>query len=313
MKRDVKIFSGKHSKVLAESICVKYDSGTINNLKLLRFSDNEFITDIKETVRGYNVFVVQSCQSSAESIWESMLISDALKRASAKSIVGVFAYLPYSRQDKKGNPREPIGAKLLADVLQTSGYTRIVTIDLHADQIQGFYNIPVDHLSASYVFVPYIKQLNLKNLIFASPDSGGGKRTEKFAEIFNTDFVVCYKHRPAPNEISEMKLIGDVTGKDVIIIDDLIDTAGTICKAADLMMEKGANSVRAMVTHPVLSGSAYVNIENSKLIELITTDTIPLKEKSNKITVCSVADMLAHAIKNINDNESISSTFDLKK
>lgn len=294
-------------------ICDKYDGEPLNKLKLQRFSDNEFITDIKDTVRGCDVFVVQSCASSAESIWESLLIGDALKRASAAKIIGVFAYLPYSRQDKKCSAREPIGAKLLADVIQAAGYNRVVTIDLHNDSIQGFYNIPVDHLSANYIFLPHIKQLNLQNLTFASPDAGGGKRAEKYAEIFHTDFVMCHKHRPNPNEISTMKLIGNVDGKDIIIIDDLIDTAGTICKAADLMMDNGAKSVRAVITHPVLSGIAYENLKNSKLVELITTDTIPLKQKLEKITVLSVDEMLASAIKKINTNESISSTFEVNK
>ena len=313
MKRDVKIFSSKFSKDLTEKICQKFNGDPINNLNLTRFSDNEFITKIDDTVRGCDVFVVSACPSSAESIWEMLMISDALKRASAAKIIGVFAYLPYSRQDKKNEAREPIAAKLLADTLQVAGYNRIVTIDIHADQIQGFYNIPVDHLSANYIFVPHIKQLNLDNLVFASPDAGGGKRAEKFAQMFDTDLVFCHKTRPRANVIGQMKLVGDVKGKDVIIIDDLIDTAGTICKAADLMVDNGANSVRAIITHPVLSGKAYENLQNSKLIELITTDTIPLKQKLDKITVLSVDEMLAHAIHNVNSNESISSTFDLKK
>ena len=313
MKRDVKIFSSKFSKDLTEKICQKYDGDPINNLKLTRFSDNEFITKIDDTVRGCDVFVISACPSSPESIWEMLMISDALKRASASKIIGVFAYLPYSRQDKKNEAREPIAAKLLADTLQVAGYDRIVTIDVHAEQIQGFYDIPVDHLSANYIFVPHIKQLNLENLVFASPDAGGGKRAEKFAQMFDTDLVMCHKTRKVANQVSAMKLIGDVAGKNVILIDDLIDTAGTICKAADLMMECGALSVRAVITHPVLSGKAYENIENSRLLELITTDSIPIKQKLNKITVLSVDEMLAKAIKNINNNDSISQVFDLKK
>lgn len=312
MIREVKIFSTKHSKDLTDKICQKYDNSTMNNLKLQRFSDNEIIIRIDSSVRGCDVFVISACPSSAESIWEMLLIADSLKRASANKIIGVFGYLPYSRQDKKCSAREPIGAKLLADVIQVAGYNRVVTIDLHNDSIQAFYNIPVDHLSASYIFIPHIKNMNLPNLVFASPDAGGGKRAERYAEVFHTDFVMCHKHRSNPNEVGTMKLIGNVEGKDVIIIDDIIDTAGTICIAADLMMDNGASSVRAVITHPVLSGKAYENLQNSKLTELITTDTIQLKQTLDKITVLSVDLMLANAIKKINKNESISSAFDLK-
>jgi ribose-phosphate pyrophosphokinase len=309
MSRDIKIFSGKNSKNLAERICKEYDGGSLNDLKLQRFADNEFIVRVAENCRGCDVFVIQACHSSAESIWESLMLSDSLKRASANKIIGVFAYLPYSRSDKKAAPREPITAKLLADVLQTAGYNRIVTIDLHNDSIQGFFNVPVDHLSANYVFIPYIKSLNLENIVFGTPDVGGSKRAKKFSDTFETDLIICNKHRPSPNVISEMKIIGDVKDKNVILVDDLIDTAGTLCKASDLIMANGAKSVRALVTHPVLSGEAYQNIEKSKILEVITTDTIPLKQTSDKIKVISVDKLLASAIHRINNNESISTLF----
>ena len=312
INNDIKIFSGKLSKELAEKICKKYDGGEINKMKLTRFSDGEFITDISETVRGCVVFVISSLTTPGENIWELLMIGDALKRASATSIIAVCPYLGYSRQDRKCNPREPIGAKLLADVIQTAGFDRLVTIDLHSDSIQGFYNIPVDHLSASYVFVPYIRSLELNNIVFGSPDVGGGKRAKRYADIFETDFILCHKSRPNPNEVGEMKLIGDVIGKDIILVDDLIDTAGTICKSANLIMERGANSVRALITHPILSGNAYENIQNSAITELIVSDTVPLRQKNDKITVISVDGMISHAIRNIKTNQSISSTFEIK-
>lgn len=309
---DIKVFSGKFSKDLTDKICKKYDGREINKMKLTRFSDGEFITDISETVRGCDVFVVSSLIPPGENIWELLMIGDALKRASSNKIIAICPYIGYSRQDRKCNPREPIGAKLLSDVIQTAGFDRLITIDLHNDSIQGFYNIPVDHLSSSYIFVPYLKSLKLSNIIFGSPDVGGGKRAKKYADIFGTDFILCHKSRPKPNEIGEMKLIGDVKNKDVILVDDLIDTAGTICKSADLIMEKGANSVRALITHPILSGNAYENIKNSKITELIVTDTIPLKQECDKITVLSVDNMISQVISKIKRNESISQAFDVK-
>ena len=313
MSRKVKIFSGKVTKILAEKICKEFDGQPLNNLKLSRFSDGEFITDIKDTVRGCSAYVIQSLVPPADNIWEFLMIGDALKRASAVERIACIPYLGYSRQDRKCNPREPISAKLLANILQSAGFTRIITIDLHSDQVQSFYDIPVDHLSANYVFIPYIKKLNLPNLMIGTPDVGGSKRAKKFADVFNTDLVICNKVRKQANEISEMKIIGDVRGKDVILVDDLIDTAGTICKSADLMMENGATSVRAVVTHPILSGKAYENLEKSKLVELITTDTIPLKQQLEKITVISIDKMLADAIQRISDCESISSHFNWNK
>lgn len=311
MNRDVKIFSSRKSKSLAEKICKQYDGGGLDELKLARFADNEFKIDIRTSCRGSDSFVISACNSSAESIWEMMMIADSLKRASSHKNIAIFAYLPYSRSDRKTSAREPISAKLLADCLQTAGYDRLVTIDLHASQIEGFYNIPVVHLSASYLFVPYIKQLNLKNMILCSPDAGSVKNVKKYSDIFGVDMAICHKHRPNPNEIGEMKLIGNVKGKDVVIIDDLVDTAGTLSSASILIKEMGANSVRAAITHPVMSGDAYNNIKKSELVELITTDTIPLKddEDLSKITVLSVDKMLADVIKRINQNKSVSSDF----
>lgn len=311
MSRKVKIFSGKKTKVLAEKVCQSFDGDPLNSMKLNRFSDGEFITDIKESVRGCDVFVIQSLTPPSDNIWELFMIGDALKRASAEERIAVCPYLGYSRQDRKCNPREPIGAKMLADVIQAVGFTRMVTIDLHADQIAGMYNIPVDHLSASYIFIPYIKELNLSDLMFAAPDAGSVKNVKKYADIFGVDMAICHKHRPDANVVSEMKLIGDVRNKNVIIVDDLIDTANTLRKSADLIKESGALSVRAMITHPILSGDAYNNIKNSALTKLITTDTIPLKEgmDTSKIEVLSVDIMLSKAMHKINDSESIQELF----
>jgi len=320
-KRKVRIFSATATKTLGEKISNKFDKQPLNKSTRLNFSDGEFIAYLDETVRGTDAFVIQSTTPPTDNLFELLLLGDAMKRASATERIAVIPYFGFARQDRKDKPRVPIGAKLVADMIETAGFTRVVTIDLHADQIQGFFNIPVDHLSASYVFVPYVKSLGLDNLIFASPDVGGTKRTKVFSDLFDTDMVICHKTRPAPNQVGEMKLIGDVKGKDVIIVDDMVDTAGTLTKAANIMKEAGANSVRAMITHPVLSGGAYYNIQQSALVELITTDTIPLRDKKNfpeydeltkKITVLSVDDMLAKAINNINTFESLNSSFKLK-
>jgi ribose-phosphate pyrophosphokinase len=234
---------------------------------------------------------------------------DAAKRASAENVTVVVPYFGYARQDRKDKPRVAIGAKMIANILEAAGVDRIVTCDLHAGQIQGFFNIPLDHLDASAIFVPYLKESITKETIFASPDVGGTARARRYAKHFKVDMVVCDKHRQKANEVAAMQVIGDVKGKDVILFDDLVDTAGTLCKAADVLKEKGAKSVRAVITHPVLSGKAYENIAGSTLDELITTDTLPLREKSNKIKVLTVADMFAKAIRKIHDHESISSLF----
>lgn len=320
--RNVKIFACEATKDLGEKISQSFDNKTLNDTTVIKFSDGEFIAYLNESVRGTDAFVVQSTIPPADNLMELLLLGDALKRASADERVAVIPYMGFARQDRKDKPRVPIGMKLVADMIETAGFTRVVTIDLHADQIQGFFNIPVDHLSASYIFIPYIKTLNLDNLIFASPDVGGTKRAKVFADAFDTDLVICHKTRPQANVVGEMKLIGDVEGKNVIIVDDICDTAGTLTKAANLIKEQGALSVRAMITHPILSGGAYSNIEKSELSELITTDTIPLKnekefvdfEKSTrKITILSVDNMLGRAIKKINAHESINSTFNIKK
>ena len=319
--RKVKIFAGEATKELGEKISLKFDNESLNKSNVTKFSDGEFITAIEETVRGTDAFVVQSTIPPTDNIFELLLYGDSLKRASADGRVAVIPYMGFARQDRKDKPRVPIGMKLVADMIETAGFTKVVTIDLDADQIQGFFNIPVDHLSASYIFIPYIKSLGLDNLIFASPDVGGTKRAKVFADAFDVDLAICHKHRPQANAIGEMKLIGDVEGKNVIMIDDICDTAGTLTKAANMIMEAGALSVRAMVTHPILSGGAYSNIEKSELCELITTDTIPLKdpkefvdfEKSTrKITILSVDEMVSRAIRKINAHESINSTFNIK-
>ena len=320
--RNVKIFAGSATKDLGEKISQRFDEEPLNKSTLLKFSDGEFIAYLDESVRGSDAFVIQSTIPPTDNLMELLLLGDAMKRASADGRIAVIPYMGFARQDRKDRPRVPIGMKLVADMIEVAGFTRVVTIDLHADQIQGFFNIPVDHLSASYIFIPYVKSLNLDNLIFASPDVGGTKRAKVFADAFDTDLVICHKTRPQANMVGEMKLIGDVVGKNVIIVDDICDTAGTLTKAANMIMENGAISVRAMITHPILSGGAYSNIEKSELCELITTDTIPLKdpkefvdfEKSTrKITILSVDEMLGRAIKKINRHESINSTFNIKK
>ncbi len=240
---------------------------------------------------------------------ELLLLVDAAKRASAQNVNVVIPYFGYARQDRKDKPRVAIAAKMIANLISAAGASRIMTCDLHADQIQGFFDIPVDHLDGAFIFVPYLKSLQLENIMFASPDVGGIKRARSFAKFFEADFAVCDKYRKEANKIESMRLIGEVEGKDVVLVDDLVDTAGTICKAAALLKEKGANSVRAVCTHAVLSGNAYENIENSVLEELVVTDTIPLKQKTNKIKVLTVSDLFAKAIRKIHDHESISSLF----
>jgi ribose-phosphate pyrophosphokinase len=256
-----------------------------------------------------DVFLIQSTFPPADNLMELLLMIDAAKRASAKSVTVLIPYYGYARQDRKDKPRVAIGAKLVANVLQAAGATRIVTCDLHAGQIQGFFDIPVVHLQGDAIFVPYIKSLELGDFIMAAPDVGGVGRARSYAKVFKTDMVICDKHRTKANEIASMQLIGDVTGRDVVMVDDLIDTGGSLCKAAELIMEKGAKSVRAIVTHPVLSGEAYNRIENSVLEELVVTDTLPVKGQFNKIHVLTVSDLFAKSIRKIQDNESISTLF----
>ncbi|MCA1745784.1 MAG: ribose-phosphate pyrophosphokinase [Bacteroidales bacterium] len=294
-KAPIKVFSGTQTRYLAEkiSLCAGRELGNIN---LVRFSDGEFATAYEETVRGSHVFLIQSTFPPSDNFFELLMMIDAAKRASAYKIVAVMPYFGFARQDRKDQPRVSIGAKLVADMLGTAGVDRIITMDLHADQIQGFFDIPVDHLYASSIFVPYIRQLGIDNLVIASPDVGGTKRANTYAKFLETPMVICHKYRSKANVIDEMRIIGDVEGKNVVLLDDMIDTAGTITKAAEMMMEQGATSVRAIATHAVLSGPAYERIENSKLCEVCVTDSIPLKKQSSKIKVLSVAQLFADTL-----------------
>lgn len=303
-----RIFSGESSLYLAEKIAKEYGE-PLGNVTFNKFSDGEFCPSFEESIRGSDVFLVQSTFAPSDNLMELLLMVDAAKRASAKRIVAVVPYFGFARQDRKDKPRVAIGAKLVANLMQTAGISRLVTIDLHADQIQGFFEVPVDHLYASKLFLEHIKQLDLPNLMIAAPDTGGTKRANSYAKHLGVDMAICYKERKVANVVDSMTLIGDVKGKDVVLIDDIIDTAGTMCKAADLIMEKGASSVRAFCTHPVLSGPAYDRINASALTELIVTDTIPLKQESDKIKVISIAGLMAGVISNIVSYKSISSNF----
>ena len=304
----VKLFSGAKSTYLAEKISKVYGK-KLGAATLQKFSDGEISPEFNESVRGSDIFLIQSTFPPAENLLELLLMVDAAKRASVNSATIVVPYFGYARQDRKDKPRVSIASKLIANLFTAAGADRIVTMDLHADQIQGFFDIPLDHMDGTAVFVPYLQSLHLDNFIFASPDVGGVRRARAFANHFSADMVVCDKHRVRANQVASMQLIGNVKGRDVILVDDLIDTGGTICRAAALIMKKGATSVRAICTHPVLSGNAYENINNSKLEELVVTDTIPLKEESPKIKIISVATLFAQAIRKIHDNESISSLF----
>jgi len=305
---NVKLFSGSSSYYLAEKVAKSYGQ-ELGKASLLRFSDGEFQASYEETVRGNDVFIIQSTFPPTDNLFELLQMIDAAKRASAHQIIAVMPYFGYARQDRKDKPRVAIGAKMVANLLSAAGATRIITMDLHADQIQGFFDFPVDHLYASSVFIPYIKSLNLPNLMIAAPDVGGTKRAYAYAKYLNTDIAICYKQRSVANVVDSMTLIGDVEGYDVVLIDDLVDTGGTLTKAADMIIDRGARSVRAICTHPVLSGKAYENIEKSKITELIVTDTIPLKQQSNKIRVISVADLFAKVLHSVHSFESISSNF----
>ncbi|MCS6283679.1 MAG: ribose-phosphate pyrophosphokinase, partial [Dolichospermum sp.] len=294
----VKIFSGRASIYLAEKIAHAYGE-PLGKVDYQQFSDGEMSPYIMESVRGHDVFIVQSTGAPADNFLELVLMIDAAKRASSQNVNVIIPYFGYARQDRKDKPRVAIAAKLIANLLSAAGADRIMACDLHADQIQGFFDIPVDHLDGAYIFVPYLKSLGLTDIMFASPDVGGIKRARSFAKFFNADLAVCDKHRKEANKVDSMRLIGEVEGKDVVLVDDLVDTAGTICKAAALLKEKGAKSVRAVCTHPVLSGKAYENIEGSVLEELVVTDTIPLKQTSAKIKVLTVSDLFAKAIRKI--------------
>jgi|TARA_B110000967_G_scaffold199654_1_gene234314 ribose-phosphate pyrophosphokinase len=308
MNKPIKFFAGSNTKHLAEAIAKSFGV-QLSNSSIVEFSDGEFEPSFEETVRGADVFLIQSTTPPSDNLMELLLMIDAAKRASASNIIAVMPYFGYARQDKKGKPRVPIGAKLVANLLSAAGVDRIMTIDLHADQIQGFFEVPVDHLYASELFVEDINKLNLKNLIIASPDMGGSKRANAYAKIMDCGVVICYKERKKANVIGDMKVLGDVKGKDVVIIDDMVDTAGTLTKAADLMITNGASSVRAYCTHGILSKDAYQKLDNSKIEELVITNTIPKKHKSTKVREISVADFFASTIKSVVNNESISATW----
>ena len=304
----VKIFSGRASLNLATQIAEHFGQ-PLGDVNVTVFSDGEFQPSFEETVRGQDVFIVQSTMPPTENIFELLLLIDAAKRASARKIIAVIPDFGFARQDRKDKPRVAIGAKLVANMLMAAGVDRVMTMDLHADQIQGFFEVPVDHLYASSLFLKEIQLLNTNNIIMAAPDVGGAKRANSYAKNLNCGLALCHKNRKRANEIAEMTVIGDVRGKDVIIVDDMCDTAGTLTTAADLLMEKGALSVRAFCTHAVLSGPAYERIANSKLTELIVTDTIPLAKSSPKIRVVAISDLFADVIKRLINNESISSHF----
>ncbi|WP_248724339.1 ribose-phosphate pyrophosphokinase [Seonamhaeicola sp. ML3] len=305
---EAKIFACTQSVELGEKIAKAFGE-ELGNVITSTYSDGEFQPSYEESIRGARLFIIGSTHPDPRNLMEMLLMIDAAKRASARHITAVMPYFGWARQDRKDKPRVPIAAKMIAKMLEVAGATRIITMDLHADQIQGFFEKPVDHLFASTIFLPYLKSLNLDNLTIASPDMGGSKRAYAYSKALESDVVICYKQRAKANVISHMELIGDVTGKNVVLVDDMVDTAGTLTKAADLMMERGALSVRAICTHPVLSGKAYDNLKNSKLEELIVTDSIPLTQESDKVRVLSCADLFAEVMQKVHNNQSISSKF----
>jgi ribose-phosphate pyrophosphokinase len=308
MEPSAKIFSGTGSQYLAEKIAKKFGE-PLGKVNIQRFSDGEIYVEFQESIRGQFVFLIQSTYSPTDNLMELLLMIDAAKRASAYKVIAVIPYYGFARQDRKDRPRVAIGAKLVANMITAAGADRVITMDLHAPQIQGYFDIPVDHLEASAIFIPYIEKLNLPNLTFAAPDVGSANRIREIASYFECEMVICDKHRKRANEIASMVVIGDVTGKDVVLIDDLCDTGGTLVKSALLMKEKGANSVRALCTHPVLSGNAYNNIQNSVLEELVVCDTIPLRGECSKIKVISTDELFATTIRNAFENKSINSLF----
>ena len=303
-----KLFNCSKTEILAKKIS---DSFGVELGKIITstYSDGEFQPSYEESIRGTRIFIIGSTNPSSENLMEMLLMIDAAKRASARHITAVIPYFGWARQDRKDKPRVPIAAKMIAKILESAGATRIITMDLHADQIQGFFEIPVDHLYASTIFLPYLQSLKLDNLTIASPDMGGSKRAYAYAKALESDVVICYKQRAKANVISHMELIGNVEGKNVVLVDDMVDTAGTLTKAADLMIERGALSVRAICTYAILSGNAYQNIEKSQLKELIVTDSIPLINSNSKIKVLSCADLFADVMIKVHNNESISSNF----
>jgi ribose-phosphate pyrophosphokinase len=308
MESNAKIFSGTGSQYLAEKIAKKFGE-PLGKVNIQRFSDGEIYVEFKESIRGRFVFLIQSTYAPSDNLMELLLMIDAAKRASAYKVIAVIPYYGLARQDRKDRPRVAIGSKLVANMLTAAGADRVITMDLHAPQIQGYFDIPVDHLDSSAIFIPYIENLKLANLTFAAPDVGSANRIREIATYFECEMVICDKHRKRANEIASMVVIGDVTDRDVVLIDDICDTGGTLCKSAALMKEKGARSVRALCTHPVLSGNAYQNIENSALEELVVCDTIPLRGECSKIKVISTDELFAVTIRNAFENKSINSLF----
>ncbi|MDO4511814.1 MAG: ribose-phosphate pyrophosphokinase [Bacteroidales bacterium] len=306
MNNSYKIFSGTKSRYLAEEMC-KHLGVELGKMNTIRFSDGEFEVSFEESVRGCDVFLVQSTFPNSDNLMELLLMIDAAKRASAKSVVAVVPYFGWARQDRKDKPRVSIAAKLVSDLLSAAGIDRLITMDLHADQIQGFFNVPVDHLYSSSVFVPYISSLKLKDMVIASPDVGGAKRANSYAKYFDCPLVLCHKQRAKANVVADMTIIGDVKDKDVVLVDDMIDTAGTICKAADLMKENGARSVRCLTSHALMSGPAVDRINASALEEVIFTNSIPFDTaKCDKVSIISIAELFANTINCINTNKPIS-------
>ena len=303
-----KIFSCTQSAELSKKIATQFGT-ELGNVNFSHYSDGEYQPSFEESVRGVRLFIIGSTHPTTDNLMEMLLMIDAAKRSSARHITAVMPYFGWARQDRKDKPRVPIGAKLVANLLIAAGATRIITMDLHADQIQGFFEKPVDHLYASTIFIPYIESLKLKELTIASPDMGGSKRAYAYSRFLNSNVVVCYKQRKKANVISHMELIGDVKDKNVVIVDDMVDTAGTLSKAADLMVERGAKSVRAICTHALLSGNAIEKIEKSKITELIVTDSIPQKKNSEKIKVLTCSKLFADVMINVNSNKSINSFF----
>ena len=307
-KAPVMVFSGTNSRYLAEKICASLDC-PLGKMNITHFADGEFAVSYEESSRGAHVFLVQSTFPNSDNLMELLLMIDAAKRASAKSVVAVIPYFGWARQDRKDKPRVSIGAKLVADLLSVAGIDRLITMDLHADQIQGFFNIPVDHLYASAVFLPYIESLKLKDLVIATPDVGGSKRASTFSKYLGVPLVLCNKSREKANEVASMQIIGDVTDKNVVLVDDIVDTAGTITKAANIMLDAGAKSVRAIASHCVMSDPASFRVQESSLTEIVFTDSIPYSKKCAKVKQLSIADMFAETIKRVVNNESISSQY----
>ena len=307
-KAPVMVFSGTNSRYLAEKICASLDC-PLGKMNITHFADGEFAVSYVESIRGAHVFLVQSTFPNSDNLMELLLMIDAAKRASAKSVVAVIPYFGWARQDRKDKPRVSIGAKLVADLLSVAGIDRLITMDLHADQIQGFFNIPVDHLYASAVFLPYIESLKLKDLVIATPDVGGSKRASTFSKYLGVPLVLCNKSREKANEVASMQIIGDVTDKNVVLVDDIVDTAGTITKAANIMLDAGAKSVRAIASHCVMSDPASFRVQESSLTEIVFTDSIPYSKKCAKVKQLSIADMFAETIKRVVNNESISSQY----